>query len=165
MKTIQTSRSADSEDQKINQTLLWLIYFLAGVTGVTLIGILFISSRENTAKIIITFLSVAGAALFGGAITGFLFAIPRSGTYRHRPGQENDGSWYDDNTNLEEISDWITKIMVGLTLVQFKYILCLLQNAAQNLALSLNPDKPCDLPPFYPWAYGAILFLSPADLP
>lgn len=157
MKKNQPSESAESEDQQINQTLRWLIYVLAAVTGLT-IFILLISFPDNIDKVIITLLSVGGATLFGGAITGFLFAIPRSGTYRYRPGQENAGSWYDDNTNLEEISDWITKIMVGLTLVQFDKILALLKSAAQNLALSLNADKPCDLPPFYPWAYGIIVF-------
>jgi len=157
MNTDQISKDAVNEDEKINQTLRWLVYFLAAIAGVTLI-ILLISFRENESRVIISFLSVGGATLFGGAIIGFLFAIPRSGTYRYRPNQENAGSWYDDNTNLEEISDWITKIIVGLTLVQFNKILSLLQNAAQNLAHSLSSDKHQDLPVFYPWAYGAIVF-------
>src|SRR5438552_685547 len=55
-----------------------------------------------------------------GVVTGFLFGIPRvlQGTdsgaeaTAHTPYQQRV------NTNLEQISDWLTKIIVGLGLVQ-----------------------------------------------
>ena len=56
-----------------------------------------------------------------GALLGLLFGIPRS-LQRARPdGEESGGpvsTGYRANTNLEEISDWLTKIIVGVSLTQ-----------------------------------------------
>jgi hypothetical protein len=55
---------------------------------------------------------LALAATSGGGVLGFLFGVPRvktdadlGGTFRH-------------NSNLEQISDWLTKVIIGATLVQ-----------------------------------------------
>jgi hypothetical protein len=53
---------------------------------------------------------VASAALVVGGLLGFLFSIPRSGA------QDNNDP-YPDNSNLVEISDWLTKVLVGASLV------------------------------------------------
>ena len=53
----------------------------------------------------------AGAALLLGGLAGFLFAFPRFGA-------EGVKSSYLPNTNLEQVSDWLTKIIVGIGLVQ-----------------------------------------------
>lgn len=77
------------------------------------------------------------ATLAVGATLGFLFGIPKSGSLARRP----DGNAAPDqtgqpppdnpdprgtngraNTNLEEVSDWLTKIVVGLTLVHWESI-------------------------------------------
>lgn len=60
--------------------------------------------------------AVAAAAAVLGALLGFLFAIPRAA----QPDTTTGGAKarYLANTNLEQISDWITKILVGLGLVQ-----------------------------------------------
>lgn len=76
-------------------------------------------------------LLVAAAAVACGALLGFLFGIPRfkgrpRGTAAqpaaNEPGAPNDRS-YDPNTNLEEVSDWLTKIILGASLVQIREIL------------------------------------------
>jgi hypothetical protein len=62
------------------------------------------------------------AAISGGAI-GFLFGVPKS---ERRPAQsdlstqgtERQPTDYQFNTNLEQISDWLTKIIVGVALTQ-----------------------------------------------
>src|SRR5712691_3497516 len=70
---------------------------------------------------------IAGSFVLVGGLIGFLFAIPRS---RQEQGvqpagiPENDRarqrlSDYAANTNLEQISDWLTKILVGISLIQF----------------------------------------------
>lgn len=60
-------------------------------------------------------LMVSGAAAIVGGLTGFLFGIPRTVT----GSGPNDGTTsYQGNTNLEQISDWLTKIIVGIGLVQ-----------------------------------------------
>lgn len=62
---------------------------------------------------------VGGAALTSGAILGFLFGIPRAiqeAKAANNSGEQAD-RLYQVNTNLEQISDWLTKIIVGVGLV------------------------------------------------
>ena len=57
----------------------------------------------------------AATFAFGG-VFGFLFGLP---SY----SRENDNIGYERNASLKEISDWLTKIIIGLTLVQLKDII------------------------------------------
>jgi hypothetical protein len=67
---------------------------------------------------------VAGATLIAGAFLGFLFAIPRAQQQVEqidgRPvvAQANGQGPLRINTNLEQVSDWLTKIIVGVTLIE-----------------------------------------------
>jgi hypothetical protein len=72
-------------------------------------------------------LAVLGfAAFMCGAFMGFLFGIPRSVMMSSKDGDMGSGISVGNldpvttqpNTNLEQISDWLTKIVVGATLVQ-----------------------------------------------
>lgn len=58
---------------------------------------------------------VAGAAILVGGLIGFLFGVPRSASDNQTRGNVER---YQDNSNLEQISDWLTKILVGVGLVQ-----------------------------------------------
>jgi hypothetical protein len=65
-----------------------------------------------------------------------LFGVPRS----VQPGDaaasgSPNGAHYSANTNLEQISDWLTKIIVGATLVQLGPIV----NGAGNLFSAMGP--------------------------
>jgi hypothetical protein len=62
---------------------------------------------------------VAGAAWFAGGFLGFLFGIPRSLAQQTSETTSGSDPRYSPNTNLEQISDWLTKILVGVGLVQF----------------------------------------------
>jgi hypothetical protein len=78
-------------------------------------------------------LLVSVASLVVGSLVGFLFGIPKTGD---RPKQANDGSVAGGtapasassknglrrNTNIEEISDWLTKIIVGLGIFELKNV-------------------------------------------
>lgn len=66
-------------------------------------------------------LMLAGASGLVGAFMGFLFGIPRSKQLQGQVVTEDGNSQreYLEITNLEQISDWLTKIIVGITLVQF----------------------------------------------
>ncbi|MBV8197068.1 MAG: tetratricopeptide repeat protein, partial [Candidatus Eremiobacteraeota bacterium] len=58
---------------------------------------------------------------FGGALIGFLFGIPKVvvSSLNAQSGEAPKASpILDPNTNLEQISDWLTKIIVGLGLVE-----------------------------------------------
>jgi hypothetical protein len=60
---------------------------------------------------------VAAAATAVGAFLGFLFGIPRTLQGNTAPGPDEIAD-YRPNTNLEQISDWLTKILVGVGLVE-----------------------------------------------
>jgi hypothetical protein len=62
---------------------------------------------------------VAGGALVSGGLLGFLFGIPRSLSGPEGAADGTAAGAYRPNTNLEQISDWLTKILVGVGLVQF----------------------------------------------
>ena len=59
---------------------------------------------------------LAGACLLLGGLVGFLFGIPRS--LQDEESEEGGRTRYRANTNLEQISDWLTKILVGVGLTQ-----------------------------------------------
>ncbi len=56
-----------------------------------------------------------GAAIALGVLLGFLFGMPKTLQSEERGAKDVR---YLSNTNLEQISDWITKILVGIGLVQ-----------------------------------------------
>ncbi|HEX8407684.1 MAG TPA: hypothetical protein VF883_02390 [Thermoanaerobaculia bacterium] len=67
---------------------------------------------------------LSGAAAATGGLAGFLFGIPRTlqsaDTGPDAEGADAKSPWqrYRGNTNLEQISDWLTKILVGVGLTQ-----------------------------------------------
>lgn len=109
----------------------WILTALgAGVIGlvtVILVGASIPKAATATGSAIASEVAIfsgmllAGASLIIGGFFGFLFGIPRSRQLNTAMAQagSNIHRSYDENTNLEQISDWLTKIIVGLTLVQF----------------------------------------------
>jgi tetratricopeptide (TPR) repeat protein len=89
-------------------------------------------------------LTVAAASTMLGALLGFLFGIPRSLQQQpaspptvvdaaQQPGGKPKLSGlqaFRSNTSLEEISDWLTKIIIGIGLVQFQTFIAYLYKAA-----------------------------------
>jgi hypothetical protein len=92
------------------------------------------------------------ACLAVGGAVGFLFGIPKAGSQAagkptHSAGAEDasngrkprDGSDRTrPNTNLEEVSDWLTKIIVGLTLVNLGEIPDKVGEISSNAAAMLG---------------------------
>lgn len=81
-----------------------------------------------------------------GAVFGFLFGIPKI-LQNERPiidvGESKSIDYRQQvNTNLTEISDWLTKIIVGLGLINLNNIPTQFGNAAEILAVSLNSSDP-----------------------
>jgi uncharacterized membrane protein len=79
-----------------------------------------------------------------GALIGFLFAVPRVNT------EVKPTSALVTNTNIEQVSDWLTKILVGVGLINFKEIGQFLDRLSGELAPSLGTaaapvDKPLAL--------------------
>lgn len=106
-----------------------LALLLAGVVVVALAAVL-AAPAANPWSLALTAALLALAALVGGGFLGFLFGIPRSLTSeRSTTGNEGAtlGRGYLPNSNLEQVSDWLTKILIGVTLVQLGEIPGLVQ--------------------------------------
>ncbi len=120
------------------KTAQWVIVgcILAGL----LISMLFslqAASLSQAVPIAVTILVVAGAALVAGGFLGFLFGIPKKlqETSAGNTQQDKKNNYaYQENTNLEQISDWLTKILVGVGLTQLAQIPTALQNYANYTA-------------------------------
>lgn len=89
---------------------------------------------------------MAAFACFGvGAVVGLLFGIPRSLQGNGASARPSDDTArdqaYGDNSNLEQISDWLTKILVGASLVQMREIKDLLVKLANRLAGTPRADQ------------------------
>lgn len=70
---------------------------------------------------------VSGASFFLGGFLGFLFGIPKTIKRTTQNGGFSPPSKakpdsYTANTNLEDISDWLTKIIIGVGLVELTQI-------------------------------------------
>lgn len=86
-------------------------------------------SSEPRSSVVSVGLMVGIAALALGGLLGLLFGIPRylQGEQQKvdevsKGGRANGRPPYRDNTNLEEISDWLTKILVGVGLIEISQI-------------------------------------------
>ena len=77
------------------------------------------------------------AALASGCLTGFLFGIPR--VFQQDP-DDNEAEYRQAvNTNLEQISDWLTKIIVGMGLIHLQEI----PGKFQSLAEFISNEADC----------------------
>ncbi|WP_188303660.1 hypothetical protein [Streptomyces sp. CBMA123] len=87
----------------------------AGVlTGTGLLGLLLFSlGREHAWQALGGGLVVAGASTVLGGALGFLFGVPRV-----KSGSGEPQGSYAPNTNLEQVSDWLTKVLLGVGLTQ-----------------------------------------------
>ena len=86
---------------------------------------------------------LAGASLFTGVLPGFIFGIPK--TLRNKDDAEVSASPargdYLPNTNLEDISDWLTKMLVGVGLVELGHLPGFLKSIGQYWAPSLGTKE------------------------
>ncbi|MCW3088125.1 MAG: hypothetical protein JWQ78_1511, partial [Sediminibacterium sp.] len=99
-------------------------------------------------------LIVALAALICGGFLGFLFGIPRSLDKNEAGATRSFGT----NTNLEQISDWLTKIIVGVSLTQLpaiqRHLDVLTTKIATGFGKYLGPEYA------YPYSGALLAFFS-----
>jgi len=99
---------------------------------------------EQLISVATTGVLVALAALVIAAFGGFLFGIPRALQQAPSANATPVGAApgaaprYAVNTNLEEISDWLTKIIVGVGLIQLGQISEVLGRLVDSLASGLG---------------------------
>ena len=73
-------------------------------------------------------------ALLAGGLLGFLFGIPR----QLQEARGADKTLVRGNTNLAQISDWLTKLLIGVGLTQVLQVPTQLQHLAEFLSPALG---------------------------
>jgi hypothetical protein len=146
------SESSSEGEALLRKSLLTILV----VIGAGLLAILLFSLQGGEWRRVLAInafgISMAGASLLTGGLTGLLFGIPRRlQTEQSAPkskDKETGGKSDDDepaagqniyasNTNLEQISDWLTKILVGVGLTQLDGIGRLLSSLGDMAAPAL----------------------------
>jgi len=93
----------------------------------------------NNRIVMQTSLMWAVACLILGTLIGFLFALPKR---TNKKNKDDDEPSLLPNTNLQEVSDWLTKIIVGIGLVEFNKISNFIHVQAMEIGkLSQGADK------------------------
>jgi hypothetical protein len=115
-----------------------------------LIGILYATQSTDPCKFFavagVTF-AIAGAALFTGGFLGFIFGIPKpmqqdggspGGVTDPQNAKDKTAIGYQHNTNLEQVSDWLTKILIGVGLTQLVSLPSFLKKFSEFVAPGLG---------------------------
>jgi len=122
-----SARSADVLLTMLKKlALVAVIMTLAGLTPIIIYAL---SVSLNFATVVSVGAMAGAAAFVAGGLLGFLFGVPKTSG---GDGEDSEGTRharYRVNTNLEQISDWLTKILVGVGLIQLAKI----GNAATHL--------------------------------
>lgn len=85
-------------------------------------------------------LAAAALTLVGG-IVGLLFSLPRA-VAEETPAAGKSKALYALNINLEQVSDWLTKIIVGVGLVEARGIADYVMRGAKALGAAFNAAQP-----------------------
>ncbi len=78
---------------------------------------------------------VAGAFFIGGVLLGYLFGLRPAGTSQG----DSSGTPLQPRTNLEEIADWLTKLILGAGLVELTHLRVPIGEFAAFMATGVNP--------------------------
>ena len=125
-------------------TFPFLVVLAAGIVFILLYSLQFFDRPQMVLSVFGVIMTASGAFLLSGVFLGFLFGIPRTigDTLPEAKNTNGTNSQLDDsdtnylpNTNLEQISDWLTKILVGVGLTQVSGI----TSAIDRLVVKLAP--------------------------
>lgn len=120
------SRENNNTEEKIRPP--WLVIAAFFLTSALVLALL--AWSRSSARLLFTELLVAAAALSVGGLLGFLFGMPR-GRINEDSSDEQPRTEasidYRPSNNLEQISDWLTKILIGVGLIELKELVGILR--------------------------------------
>ena len=160
-KAKHSAKSRTSERSKLGGELYSSSLVLAVVLGIVIVCASLIMRANPAAALLVALASGAVGAFFG-----FLFAIPRALSADVQPGDIKDpgrgahrnsgrlSTRFAQNSNLEQISDWLTKIVVGVSLVELKTI------SGDVLRLSRMVSHAAEVSSDYALAFTAIMLAA-----
>jgi hypothetical protein len=125
----------------------WTMRVLAGLAGPLTLAVIVYGLAKWSASIFAVAVILSSAAFTFGALLGFLFGVPRTLTSEaDAHGQDAatgaaTGPGIRPNSNLEQISDWLTKILIGVGLVELTKLVHSIGKLRDSLAPSLGDDE------------------------
>ena len=99
------------------------------------------SVSNNSYGVFATLFMVTYSSYAVGNILGFLFGIPKTVQSQTDSASIKKDTAYQVNTSLEQISDWLTKMVIGAGLVELKDIIIVLENISANIASDIGDEQ------------------------
>lgn len=132
-------------DEKENKALVFILLLVAiGILGIAIYvyqDIISATKNEKTSyfnSMLATLFFLAGAVFSIANMLGFFFGIPRTTVLDE---SEKSKSQYIGNDNLLQVSDWVTKIILGLGLTQIYQIPGFLNKTAQFIVTNTHVNN------------------------
>ena len=114
-----------------------IIKFFSVLILIAIVAIILLSLHAHSLALATISTMWALACLSSGGAVGFLFGIPKI-LQNDRAASADEAYRQQPNTNLEQISDWLTKIIVGLGLIEIRSIPSLVYRMAELLARGIG---------------------------
>jgi hypothetical protein len=122
----------------------WRVFQFALALAALLVVWYGVTIKSSTLLTIEALIGTATASV--GGLLGFLFGIPRTTRPRSAdPSGANDGrrdttaTPYEPSNNLEQVADWLTKILVGVGLVELGTLGTALAKVGDQVAKAVTP--------------------------
>ncbi len=113
---------------------------LLALAGPAVLAIGIYSAAEHSWSVFAVSMVSAICAFALGGLLGFLFGIPQYLAKSEAASDHRDKAGYQPNTNLTQVSDWLTKIIIGVGLVQFNQLAHSIGKLGDSLAPSVGGD-------------------------
>ena len=114
----ERSAVATESPREKGQSGTMRIYF--ALTAPAAMSIALYAAAEGSWSIFALATLIGACAFALGALLGFLFGIPQYFAGADTPSERSRAT-YQPNTNLTQVSDWLTKIIIGVGLVRGTY--------------------------------------------
>jgi hypothetical protein len=115
------------------------VYLALTLPAILAIAVFSLAESSSTIFALSTLIGACAFAL--GALLGFLFGIPQYFAVAADARADSAHATYQPNTNLTQVSDWLTKIIIGVGLVQFGQLTDTIGRLGDSLEPSLGGDE------------------------
>src|SRR5260370_6660853 len=118
-----TPTTSQPESKKPPDRPPWLVLATFLVTSVVILVLL--AWSVSSARLLFIELLVGAGAISVGGLLGFLFGMPRGPVTSLTPQEDGNSEpsvRYQPSNNLEQVSDWLTKILIGVGLVELRQL-------------------------------------------